>query len=43
MSDPSFAFPTTAALARGRLLVVNSQFNQRSNPQPFTVTSLERP
>ena len=40
--DPSFAFPTTAALARGRLLVVNSQFNQRSNPGPFTATSLKR-
>ncbi|MFC3690249.1 hypothetical protein [Aquipuribacter hungaricus] len=43
VSDPSFAFPTTAALTRGRLLVVNSQFNQRNNPQPFTVSSLQRP
>ena len=43
VSDPSFAFPTTAALANGRLLVVNSQFNRRSDPRPFTVTSLKRP
>jgi Cu-Zn family superoxide dismutase len=43
VSDPSFAFPTTAALTRGRLLIVNSQFNQRSNPGPFTVSSLQRP
>ena len=42
ISDESFAFPTTAAISRGRLLVVNSQFNQRANPQPFTVSSLQR-
>jgi Cu-Zn family superoxide dismutase len=28
--DPGFRFPTTAALAGGRLLVVNSQFDRRS-------------
>src|SRR5215208_2199342 len=28
-TDPSFMFPTTAALAKGRLLVVNSQFDKR--------------
>lgn len=43
VTDPSFAFPTTAALAHGRLLVVNSQFDQRADPDPFTVTSLKRP
>lgn len=41
--DPSFAFPTTAALSGGRLLVVNSQFDRRATPGPFTVTSLPRP
>jgi hypothetical protein len=40
---PSFRFPTTAALAQGRLLVVNSQFNDRNSPEPFTVSSIERP
>ncbi len=42
------AFPTTAAFAAGRLLVVNSQFDQRdaqgrpTNPtNPFTVSSLK--
>jgi hypothetical protein len=29
VSDPSFRFPTTAEVLRGRLLVVNSQFNRR--------------
>jgi sugar lactone lactonase YvrE len=38
-----FAFPTTAALSGGRLLVVNSQFDRRAAPGPFTVTSLPRP
>lgn len=48
-TDASFAFPTTAALARGRLLVVNSQFD-RGGPAgpgqpdvPFTISSIERP
>ena len=46
MSDDSFRFPTTAALARGELLVVNSQFNRRAtgNPElPFTVSSVKAP
>lgn len=42
-TDPSFAFPTTAALSGGRLLVVNSQFDRRTSPGPFTVSSLQRP
>lgn len=46
VSDPSFAFPTTAAIAAGRLLVVNSQFDQRGpggDPVAFTVSSIEKP
>jgi Cu-Zn family superoxide dismutase len=45
-TDSSFAFPTTAAIANGRLLVVNSQFNARAtNTQvlPFTVSSIPVP
>ena len=45
-TDPSFAFPTTAAIANGRLLVVNSQFNTRANNSqvlPFTVSSIPVP
>lgn len=40
--DPSFRFPTTADIGRGRLLVVNSQFNQRGGtPElPFTVSAV---
>jgi Cu-Zn family superoxide dismutase len=42
LTDPSFRFPTTVAEARGRLLVVNSQFNRRGvglTPElPFTVS-----
>ena len=43
--DPSFRFPTTAAIARGRMLVVNSQFNERGGtPElPFTVSSVRVP
>jgi Cu-Zn family superoxide dismutase len=41
-TDPSFAFPTSLELARGRLLVVNSQFNKRgpglTPTLPFTVS-----
>jgi Cu-Zn family superoxide dismutase len=44
ITDPSFAFPTTVAEARGRLLVVNSQFNTRGTPAgpvlPFYVSSI---
>ncbi|WP_210479803.1 SMP-30/gluconolactonase/LRE family protein [Naasia sp. SYSU D00948] len=44
-TDPTFRFPTTAALDRGRLLVVNSQFDQRGGDpvEPFTVSSIKRP
>ncbi len=41
-----FAYPTTAALAKGRLLVVNSQFDRRRTgeaPEPFTVASVKKP
>jgi Cu-Zn family superoxide dismutase len=47
VTDPTFRFPTTAALAHGRLLVVNSQFDRRGAglpPElPYTVSSLRRP
>lgn len=42
-TDPAFRFPTTAAVARGRLLVVNAQFDRREtgDPElPFTVASV---
>ena len=46
-TDPSFAFPTTIAQARNRLLVVNSQFDKRGaglTPElPFTVSSVPIP
>ncbi len=45
-TDPTFNDPTTAAAARGRLLVVNSQFGERAAgvpPGPFTVSSIKRP
>ncbi len=46
-TDESFAFPTTIARARGRLLVVNSQFNRRGPGQtpelPFTVSGIRIP
>jgi Cu-Zn family superoxide dismutase len=45
ITDPSFAFPTTADISHGRLLVVNSQFNTRgteAGPElPFTVSSVK--
>jgi sugar lactone lactonase YvrE len=42
---PSFDSPTTAALARGRLLVVNSQFSRLGGTPvlPFTVSSIPAP
>lgn len=43
---PSFDDPTTAAFARGRLLVVNSQFGERAageTPDPFTVSRVRIP
>lgn len=44
-TDPSFIFPTTIAQARGRLLVVNSQFNNRGRTPvlPFTVSTIKTP
>ena len=46
-TDPSFAYPTTIAQARERLLVVNSQFDKRGEgltPElPFTVSSVPIP
>jgi DNA-binding beta-propeller fold protein YncE len=48
-SDPSLDFSTTGALARGRLLVVNSQFDEGgpaggTDPEiPFTVSSVRAP
>jgi Cu-Zn family superoxide dismutase len=45
-TDPSFGFPTTAVEARGRLLVVNSQFDRRPTNDPvlpFTVSSIKIP
>jgi|HigsolmetaAR202D_1030399.scaffolds.fasta_scaffold00866_10 hypothetical protein len=44
----SFGFTTTIANADGRLLVINSQFNRRNNPDmppimPFTVSSVLAP
>ena len=45
--DPSFAFPTTADVAGGRLLVVNSQFDRREAEPgptlPFTVSAISPP
>ncbi|MDB5082253.1 MAG: hypothetical protein JWP00_4177 [Chloroflexi bacterium] len=42
-SDPSFDSPTTIALAKGRLLVVNSQFFRSAPAAPFTVSSIKVP
>jgi outer membrane protein assembly factor BamB len=48
-SEPSLDFSTTGALVRGRLLVVNSQFDEGgpaggSDPEiPFTVSSMRAP
>jgi Cu-Zn family superoxide dismutase len=44
-TDPSFGFTTTIARVGDRLLVVNSQFNRRNNPNlqpvlPFMVSSV---
>lgn len=42
-TDPAFAFPTTAAVAGSRLLVVNAQFDRRESGDPelpFTVASV---
>ena len=46
-TDPSFSSPTTNAIARGRMLVVNSQFDRLFSNQPpvlpFTVSSIPLP
>ena len=45
-TDPSFMFPTSLVIARGRFLVVNSQFDRRAagNPVlPFTVSVVPIP
>jgi len=44
-SDPSFRFPTTAAVSGKQLLVVNSRFDKRgcTPEQPFTVSSIRKP
>jgi hypothetical protein len=44
-TDPSFMFPTTAAIVGPRLLVVNSQFDQRDGSPvlPFTVSNVPLP
>ena len=45
-TDDSFMFPTTAAIANGRMLVVNSQFDRRATMdpvEPFTVSSVAVP
>ena len=45
ITSPRLRFPTTLAVTRRRLLVVNSQFNQRgADPVlPFTVSAIRRP
>jgi hypothetical protein len=46
-TDPSFSMPTTNAIARGRMLIVNSQFDRLFSGQPpvlpFTVSSIPLP
>jgi Cu-Zn family superoxide dismutase len=46
-TDPSFRFPTTADIAKGRMLVVNSQFDRRMGgtppDMPFTLSSVPVP
>lgn len=46
VTNPGFDDPTTAAIAKGRLLVVNSQFGEQAageTPDPFTVSSIPLP
>jgi Cu-Zn family superoxide dismutase len=45
ITSPSFHFPTTVQIAGRRLLVVNSQFDERGGtPElPFTVSAVRRP
>jgi Cu-Zn family superoxide dismutase len=44
-TDPTFMYTTAVALLPGRLLVVNSQFNNRGGTPvlPFTVSNVARP
>ena len=44
-TDESFRFPTTAAIGGDRLLLVNSQFDQRGGDpvEPFTVSAIPLP
>ena len=45
-TDPSFMFPTSLVIARGRVLVVNSQFDRRASATPvlpFTVSVVPIP
>ena len=41
ITDPTFEDPTTAALAHGRLLVVNSDLLPPPQGPPFTVSSIK--
>jgi Cu-Zn family superoxide dismutase len=45
ITSPSFHFPTTVQIAGNRLLVVNSQFENRGKTPdlPFTVSAVRRP
>lgn len=45
ITSPRFHLPTTVQVAGNRLLVVNSQFNQRNGTPtlPFTVSAVRRP
>ena len=42
--DATFAVPTTAAIAKGDMYVVNAQFNRQTDPiLPFTVSRIDVP
>jgi hypothetical protein len=45
ITSPRFHLPTTVQIAGNRLLVVNSQFDQRGGTPtlPFTVSAVRRP
>jgi Cu-Zn family superoxide dismutase len=45
ITSPRFRVPTTLAVTKRRLLVVNSQFNERGGTPhlPFTVSAVRRP
>ncbi|HET7678406.1 MAG TPA: SMP-30/gluconolactonase/LRE family protein [Candidatus Limnocylindrales bacterium] len=42
-THPDFLVPTTAAIARGRMLVVSAQFGDSTPSLPFSVTSIPVP